>query len=32
MHRGPGPLDFPLETKSEKSIIPYCFAFRTLSF
>jgi hypothetical protein len=29
---GPGPLDFPLENKSKKSIIPYHFVFRPLSF
>jgi hypothetical protein len=29
---GPGPPDFSLQNKSEKSIIPYHFAFRTLSF
>jgi hypothetical protein len=32
MHPGPGPPDFPLENKFEKSIIPYHFAFRPLSF
>jgi hypothetical protein len=30
--RGPGLSIFPLENKSEKSIIPYHFAFRPLSF
>jgi hypothetical protein len=30
--RGPSPPDFPLENQSEKSIISYHFAFRTLSF